>query len=116
MFVLDESCECPRKPIEYTQEVDDYEYSGLALERSSLHHGSFSSPTRSHATAEAYDDNSCSLRPFLQGRAMLLGIPPYVPPRHDPHDPEHTKFGSGLLSAEVDVAKSLKDHWRPHRL
>ncbi|KAG1892549.1 hypothetical protein F4604DRAFT_36200 [Suillus subluteus] len=116
MVVLDESCEGPRKPIEYTQEVDDYEHSDLALERSSLHHGSFSSPTRSHGTAEAYDDNSCPLRPFLQGRAMLLGIPPYVPSWHDSHDPEHTKFGSGLLSAEVDVAKNLKDHWRPHRL
>lgn len=116
--VLDEPCEGPRKLIEYTQEVDDYEYSDLALERSSLHHGSFSSPTRSYATAEAYDDNSCSLRPFLQGRAMLLGIPPYVPPWHDPHhdDSKHTKSGSGLLSAEVDVAKRLKDHWRPHRL
>jgi hypothetical protein len=118
MVVLDESCEGPRKLIEYTQEVDDFEYSDLALERSSLHHGSFSSPTRSYATAEAYDDNSCSLRPFLQGRAMLLGIPPYVPPWHDPHhdDSKHTKSGSGLLSAEVDVAKRLKDHWRPHRL
>lgn len=115
MVILDESCEGPRKPIQYTQEVDDYEHLELALERSSSHHGSFSSPTRSHATAED-DDNSCSLRPFLQGRAMLLGIPPYVPPWHDLHDPEHTKFGSGLLSAEVDVAKRLKYHWRPHRL
>ncbi|KAG1907279.1 uncharacterized protein F5891DRAFT_1000895 [Suillus fuscotomentosus] len=116
MVVLDEPCQGLRKLIEYTQEVDDYEDSDLALELSSLHHDSFSSPTRSHATAEAYDDDSCSLRPFLQGRAMLLGIPPYVPPWHDPHDHEHTKFGSGLLSAEVDVAKRLKDHWRPHRL
>ncbi|KAG2348816.1 hypothetical protein BDR05DRAFT_956155 [Suillus weaverae] len=116
VVVHDESCEGPRKPIEYSQEVDDYEHSDLTLERSSLHHGSFSSPTRSHVTAEEYSNNSCSLRPFLQGRAMLLGIPPYVPPSHDPHDPEHTKFGSGLLPAEVDVAKRLKDHWRPHRL
>lgn len=116
MVVLDEPCQGPRKLIEYTQEVDDYEHSDLALELSSLHHDSFSSPTRSHATAEAYDDDSCSLRPFLQGRAMLLGIPPHVPPWHDPHVHEHTKFGSGLLSAEVDVAKRLKDHWRPHKL
>ncbi|KAG2077498.1 hypothetical protein BDR04DRAFT_1088546 [Suillus decipiens] len=115
MIILDESCEGPRKPIQYTQEIDDYEHSELALERSSLHHGSFSSPTHSHATAED-DDNSCSLRPFLQGRAMLLGISPYVPPRHDLHDPEHPKFGSGLLPAEVDVAKRLKYHWRPHIL
>ncbi|KAG2056507.1 hypothetical protein BDR06DRAFT_953035 [Suillus hirtellus] len=116
MVVLDEPCQGPRKLIEYTQEADDYGHSDLALELSSLHRDSFSSPTRSHATAEAYDDDSCSLRPFLQGRAMLLGIPPYVPPWHDPHDHEHTKFGSGLLSAEADVAKRLKDHWRPHRL
>jgi hypothetical protein len=114
MVVPDESYESSGKLIEYTQEVDDYEHSDL--ERSSLHHGSFSSPTRSHVTTETYDDNSYTLRPFLQGRAMLLGIPPYIPPWHDPHDPEHTKSGSGLLSAEVDVAKRLKDHWRPHRL
>ncbi|KAG2135906.1 uncharacterized protein EDB93DRAFT_795618 [Suillus bovinus] len=113
IVVLDEPCQGPRKLVEYTQEVDDYEQSDFALELSSLHHGTFSSPTRSNATAEAYDNDSCRLRPFLQGRAMLLGIPPYVPPWHDY---EHTEFGNGLLSAEVDVAKRLKDHWRPHRL
>ncbi|KAG1755778.1 hypothetical protein EDB19DRAFT_1662901 [Suillus lakei] len=116
MVVLEESREGPRQHIEYTQGVDDYEHSDVALERSSLYHGSFSSPSRSHATAEACDDTSCLLRPFLQGRAMLLGIPPCVLPWHEPQDPEQTKFGSGLLSAEVDVAKHLKDHWRPHRL
>ncbi|KAG1753959.1 uncharacterized protein EDB91DRAFT_1333269 [Suillus paluster] len=112
MVVLDEAFEAPEQLIEYT-EVDDYEYSDVVLGQSSLCYGSFSSPSRSHATAGAYDNTFCSLRPFLQGRAMLLGIPPYVPPAQDF---EQTKIGSGLLSAEVDVAKHLKDHWRPHRL
>ncbi|KAG2146753.1 hypothetical protein DEU56DRAFT_786235 [Suillus clintonianus] len=113
VVVLHEAYESPRQLIEYTQEVDDYEHSDVVIDRSSLYRDSFSSPSRSQATAEAYDNTSCTLRPFLQGRAMLLGIPPYVPPLQDP---EQTKVGSGLLSAEVDVARYLKDHWRPHRL
>lgn len=101
-------------PLEHTQtrDTDDLEHSDVVLERSPSYEGSFESVSRSYTTAEAYDDTSLSLHPFLQGRAMLLGILPYVPLQ----DAEHMSLGNGLLSAEVDVAKRLKDHWRPHRL
>jgi hypothetical protein len=42
---------------------------------------------------------------FLEGRALLLGIP------------EEPGVGlSGLAQAEMDVASGLRNHWRPLRL
>lgn len=101
-------------PPEHTQTRDtgDLGHSDVVLERSPSYEGSFESVSRSYTTTEAYDDTSLSLHPFLQGRAMLLGILPHVPLQ----DAGQMSLGNGLLSAEVDVARRLKDHWRPHRL
>ena len=90
------------------EDTSHCEHSDVALER---YQGSFAPASRS-TIDEAYGDTSCSLHPFLQGRAMLLGISPYVPMQ----DTDQINVGNGLLSAEVDIAKRLKDHWRPHRL
>lgn len=112
MVVPDEVSEGASQLFEYTQDTDHCERSDIILEWPSSYQGPFASVSDSCTTAKAYDDTSCSLRPFLQGRAMLLGIPQYVPKQ----DTEQMKLGNGLLSAEVDVAKRLKDHWRPHKL
>lgn len=42
---------------------------------------------------------------FLEGRALLLGVPGHPSERL-----------SGLVQAEMDVASRLRDHWRPLRL
>jgi hypothetical protein len=107
MGVPDEAAEGVSQLFEYAQDMGGCEHSDVVLEPSLSYQGS--SVSRSYTTTEAYDD---TLRPFLEGRAMLLGISPYVPLR----DTERMSLGNGLLSAEVDVAKHLKDHWRPHRL
>jgi hypothetical protein len=109
VVVPDEGSEGVTQPFEYIQDLGDCEHSDVIH---GSYQGSFASVSPSYTTAEAYDDTSCSLRPFLQGRAMLLGIPPYVPLQNT----EQVNLGHNLLSAEVGVAKRLKDHWRPHRL
>src|SRR6267154_6325481 len=54
MGVPDEAYEGPSQFVEYTQQMIDYEHSDFVLQRSSLYHDSFSSPSRSCATAEAH--------------------------------------------------------------
>ncbi|KAG9317544.1 hypothetical protein JVU11DRAFT_1750 [Chiua virens] len=59
---------------------------------------------------EVSSDGEEDVPGFLEGRALLLGIP-------DEHEGRVRCVGvSGLAQAEMDVASRLRNHWRPLRL